>query len=32
MAYLYNDVESMGKIHDWPFSVEQLTPSEWPII
>jgi hypothetical protein len=28
MAYLYNDVESMGKIHDWPFSVEQLTPSE----
>jgi hypothetical protein len=26
MAYMYNDYESMGKIHDYPFNPEQLKP------
>jgi hypothetical protein len=28
MAYIYNDVESQGKVHDWPFAPEQLKPEE----
>lgn len=26
MAYIYNDNESQGKEHNWPFSAEQLKP------
>ena len=26
MAYLYNDFESLGKLHEWPFTSEQLKP------
>lgn len=28
MAYLYNDFESQGKLHDWAFTPEQLKESE----
>jgi len=28
MAYIYNDVESQGKLQEYPFTAEQLKPEE----